>query len=208
MRHRVLVTVIAAAAVSAVLAACSGGTTTTIESSTPAASAPATATAAAGDVAFAQLMIPHHQQAVAMADLALQNADSAQVTALAKQIKAAQDPEITQMKGWLTMWGAPMTMEGSDASGMPGMDHGGMDMGGVTANGMMTAEDMAALGKAKGAEFDRMWLQMMINHHQGAIQMAEQVKATTTDPQVQQLADTIIAAQTAEIATMQQELSS
>jgi uncharacterized protein (DUF305 family) len=206
MRHRVLVTVIAAAAVSAVLAACSGGTTTTV-SSTPAASAPATATAAAGDVAFAQLMIPHHEQAVQMADLALQHADSAQVTALAQQIKAAQDPEITQMKGWLTMWGAPMTMEGSDASGKPGMDHGGMDMGGVTVSGMMTADDMAALAKARGAEFDRTWLQMMISHHQGAIQMAEQVKATSTDPQVTQLADAIIAGQTAEIATMQQELS-
>ncbi len=82
-----------------------------------------------------------------------------------------------------------------------------MDMGGVTVSGMMTADDMAALAKARGAEFDRMWLQMMISHHQGAIQMAEQVKATSTDPQVTQLADAIIAGQTAEIDTMQQELS-
>jgi uncharacterized protein (DUF305 family) len=154
------------------------------------------------DIAFAQLMIPHHQQAIAMADLAASNASSAEVKALAAQIKAAQDPEIAMMTQWLTGWGAPLAMEGAT-----GMDHGDMDMGGMTADGMMSAEDMDNLAGARGDDFDTMWLQMMITHHQGAISMAEQVASTTTNPQVEALAEAIIAGQTAEIATMQQMLA-
>jgi uncharacterized protein (DUF305 family) len=82
-----------------------------------------------------------------------------------------------------------------------------MDMGGMTVAGMMTAEDMDNLGQATGTAFDTMWLQMMITHHQGAIAMAQQVADTTTNPAVQELADAIIAGQTAEITTMQQLLS-
>jgi uncharacterized protein (DUF305 family) len=157
------------------------------------------------DIAFAQLMIPHHQQAIEMADLAATNATSAEVKALAAQIKAAQDPEISMMSQWLTGWGAPMEMEGTTDGGM---DHGDMDMGGMTVAGMMSAEDMDNLGAATGADFDTMWLQMMIAHHQGAIAMAQQVADTTTNPAVQELADAVIAGQTTEITTMQQLLAS
>jgi uncharacterized protein (DUF305 family) len=100
------------------------------------------------DVAFAQGMIPHHEQAIEMADIALDPTVGAgvKITALAKAIKGAQDPEIKTMKAWLTGWG-------KDASGaMAGMDHSGHSM-----PGMMSADDMTKLGKAKGAEFDAMW---------------------------------------------------
>jgi uncharacterized protein (DUF305 family) len=150
------------------------------------------ATGASGDVQFAQMMIPHHQQAVEMADLALQNdSASADVKALATQIKAAQDPEIQKMKGWLGQWGA------SESSGP--MDHG--------AGGMMTDQDMSNLMGANGTEFDRMWLTMMIAHHQGAVTMAQDVLATTANADVKELATAVVEGQNKEIATMQGLLS-
>ena len=162
----------------------------------------------AADVAFAQLMIPHHQQAVEMADLALAQASSDEVTQLATQIQSAQDPEIAEMTEWLEGWGEPTAMPGSEDGDMEGMDHSGMDMGGISASGMMTAEDMAGLAAARGAEFDQMWLTMMIAHHQGAITMAQQVLETTSDPRVTALAQAVIDGQTKEIETMKQLLTS
>ena len=145
-------------------------------------------TGAAGDVQFAQMMIPHHQQAVEMADLALQtDSSSADVKALATQIKAAQDPEIQKMKGWLSQWGA------SESAGP--MGHG--------AGGMMSDEDMKNLMAATGSEFDRMWLTMMIAHHQGAVAMAQDVLGTTSNAEVKQLATAVVQGQQKEIATMQ-----
>jgi uncharacterized protein (DUF305 family) len=158
------------------------------------------------DINFAQLMIPHHQQAVEMADLALAQSTDPEITKLAEQIKAAQDPEIAQMKEWLAAWGAPEQMEGATASD-GSMDHSGMDMGGMTSAGMMSAEDMQKLMDASGADFDRMWLQMMIAHHQGAVAMANQVLSSTNDAQVKKLAEAVVAGQTQEIATMQQLLA-
>ena len=155
-------------------------------------------------------MIPHHEQAVEMADLALApNAGaSAQVRDLARQIKGAQAPEIQQMTGWLNGWGAPTAMPGSDGSNDLGaMDHSGHDMAGMTMAGMMTADDMRALAAASGTEFDRLWLEMMIAHHEGAIAMAGQVDTTSQDPQVKALADAIVIAQNEEITTMQKLLA-
>jgi uncharacterized protein (DUF305 family) len=102
------------------------------------------------------------------------------------------------MNGWLEMWGAPMTM---------GDDHSGHDMGGMTMEGMMSDDDMAALMDPTGADFDRMWLEMMIAHHEGAIAMADQVLAETSDPEVTALAEAVITGQTAEIDVMQQLLA-
>jgi uncharacterized protein (DUF305 family) len=154
---------------------------------TPAASA---VSAPAGDVAFAQGMIPHHEQAVEMADVALAHPDvSDDVRRLATSVKAAQDPEIQTMSRWLSAWGAP-TM---------GDEHAGHDM-----EGMMSEEDMAALGEAKGEAFNTMWLTMMIEHHEGAVTMAEGVLTTTSNAEVTSLAKAIIEAQQAEIATMRQ----
>ena len=150
------------------------------------------------DVSFAQQMIPHHQQAVEMADLALTRETSPEVKKLAEQIKAAQGPEIEMMSMWLQSWGAPMEM---------GEDHSGHDMGGMDMSGMMSDDDMQALADAQGAEFDRMWLEMMIAHHQGAISMAEQVKAASSNADVTSLAGAVMTGQAEEIDTVQKLLA-
>lgn len=141
------------------------------------------------DVTFASSMVPHHQQAVEMAELALSRGVSTDVRELATQIKAAQGPEIATMTAWLTAWGsAPMPS-----------DH---DMGGMGMDGMMTAQQMAALDAAAGAAFDRMWLQLMVEHHEGAVVMARTELAQGQDAQAKALAGAVIAGQTKEIATM------
>lgn len=202
MRARPLVLAATGLALTALLTACGSGTTSTT-TTPPAAGSTANAVGDTADVSFAQLMIPHHQQAVAMADLALKYGSSAEVKKLAAQIEKAQGPEIAQMSGWLQAWGAPLTMPSSTSS--DGM--AGMDMGGASADGMMSTKDMDALAMARGAEFDRMWLQMMIAHHQGAITMANQVLATTKNAEVTQLAKAIVTGQTAEIDTMKKLLA-
>jgi uncharacterized protein (DUF305 family) len=159
----------------------SGSTTSSSTSSSSASSS------RAGDVMFAQMMIPHHQQAIEMAELALTNpSTSADVKELAEQIKAAQDPEIQTMNGWLRQWGAPTSAA---------MDHG--------SSGMMSADDMAALKAAEGAKFNRMWLEMMIEHHQGAVTMAQDVLSSTEEAEVKSLAQAIVDGQKKEIVTMQ-----
>ena len=144
------------------------------------------------DVVFAQGMIADHEQAIEMADIALDPTigASAEVQDLATRIKDAQDPEIELMTGWLTAWGQPVQMDAS----------GGHDMSNM--EGVMTAEEMDALGAATGTEFDTMWLEMMVRHHEGAIAMAETVKASGSSADVLGLAEQIISAQQAEIDEM------
>lgn len=191
---RRLVLLGAAVGLSGLLAACGGTSSNTspgMDGHDTSSSASSTSVAAgrAGDVMFAQMMIPHHEQAVEMAEIALGKTDaSSQVRELATAIKQAQDPEIQTMAGWLEKWGA--------ATPMGGMDHGG------TGSGMMSDADMEALEQASGAAFDEKWVSMMIAHHEGAIDMAQDVLATTDDSQVKALADAIIKAQTEEITKM------
>ncbi|WP_395308853.1 DUF305 domain-containing protein [Mycobacterium sp. AMU20-3851] len=203
-----------------VLSACSGGSTTS-ESSTAAASSSAsssvTTSADAGthndaDVAFAQGMIPHHEQAVEMSDMLLskQGVDPA-VVSLANEIKAAQAPEIEKMQGWLQQWGASSTpsTSNSDMPGhnMPGhdMSGGGMgdmpDMGG-SGHGMMSEEDMAALQNAQGAEAGSLFLEQMIEHHEGAVTMAQQEIDNGQFPAAVDMARSIVTSQQAEIDEM------
>lgn len=158
------------------------------------------------DVAFAQGMIPHHEQAIEMADIAIENAGSEEVAALARQIKDAQDPEIETLQEWLADWGQ---------SEMPSNDMGGMDHdsdattgGGMSGGGMMSDQDMADLEAVTGPEFDKMFLEMMIEHHKGAIEMAKLEKADGQNPDAMDLAEEIIAAQEGEIAEMQTLLDS
>lgn len=147
---------------------------------------------AGADAEFAQGMIAHHEQAIEMADMALDPKASAStpVKDLATRIKAAQDPEITQMKTWLTKMAMPMQMDTAAGHGMSGMA------------GMMSTSDMDALGKKTGKDFDKAWLDMMIAHHAGAITMSETLKANGTDPEMKKLADTLITAQQKEIGMM------
>lgn len=146
----------------------------------------------AADVAFAQMMIPHHEQAIEMSELALERAGSEEVKALAAQIKDAQTPEIETMTGWLEDWGEPV--EGGMDMGQGGSMDG---MGGM--NGMMSEEQMASLAAASGAEFDELFLTQMREHHVGAVMMAEQELEMGEFPEALELAQTIIDTQQAEI---------
>ncbi|WP_181787726.1 DUF305 domain-containing protein [Streptomyces phytophilus] len=146
----------------------------------------------AADVTFAKGMIPHHRQAVEMADLAPGRAASDEVKKLAADIKKAQGPEIETLSGWLDSWGEEVPAEG-------GMDH---SMHG-SAGGMMSAEDMKELEEAKGAAFDTAFMEMMIEHHEGAVAMAETERADGAYPPVKKMAGEIISAQEAEIDAME-----
>jgi uncharacterized protein (DUF305 family) len=162
----------------------------------PVAAIPADAEFNATDVGFAQGMIPHHAQAIVMADMALEQSSDSDVTELATEIKAAQAPEIEQLTAWLTTWGQPVP----DASG--GMDHSMDGMDGMMMSGMMSDADMARLGNASGTDFDTMWLQMMIQHHEGAITMARDEVAGGEYAATKAMAQSIITSQQAEIDTM------
>lgn len=140
------------------------------------------------DVMFAQMMIPHHQQAVDMGTLAETRASNLEVKALAAQIKNEQDPEITQMKGWLTEANAGMEM-GHE-----------MHMG-----GMLTDSEFAELKAATGTAFDKLYLQGMIKHHEGAIDMAQMV-LTSKNPEAKALGEAIVSSQTKQITYMKELL--
>ena len=150
------------------------------------------------DVTFAQSMIPHHEQAVEMATMAQERASSTEVKQLADKIAAAQGPEIDTTTAWLEDWGQEVP---SDSTG--GMDHSGSDM-----SGMMTDADMESLGAATGPEFDQMFLEMMLEHHSGAIEMAKTEQQDGENPEAIALAERIEADQTAEIAQMEDLLGS
>jgi uncharacterized protein (DUF305 family) len=176
------------------LAGCTAGQQNQTETS-PAASSPAAeAVFNDADVMFAQMMIPHHEQAIEMSDSLLdKDGVDEQVRVLAQEIKDAQQPEIDQMKDWLDAWGE------DELGDMGGMDH---DMGGM-GEGMMSDEDMAQLEDATGAEASRLFLEQMILHHEGAIQMAEYQVERGENPEAVALAERIVEDQTEEIATMQ-----
>ncbi|KUN99715.1 DUF305 domain-containing protein [Streptomyces caeruleatus] len=152
----------------------------------------------AQDVSFAQGMIPHHQQALQMAELAAGRASSAQVKGLAARIEKAQDPEIRKMTGWLRTWGEDVP------SAAPGMDHSGHSghSGRSGMAGMMDQEDMDKLSEASGKAFDTLFLTLMVEHHEGAVEMAEDEEAKGRYRPATELADDVVTAQTAEIEEM------
>ncbi|MEW2635212.1 DUF305 domain-containing protein [Streptomyces sp. NPDC048389] len=193
--------VAAAATAAVVLAACGGGddNATGTEgsgghnaTSSPAASAPTEqGEHNAADVAFAQGMIPHHRQAVEMADLAETRAQSTDVKALAAQIKKAQDPEIRTLSGWLASWGEEVP------KGSAGGGHAGHSM-----PGMMTDEDVTELEKSSGRAFDTAFLDMMVRHHEGAVDMARTEQADGSHRPARAMAGDIVTSQSAEITRM------
>ncbi|MEU9323044.1 DUF305 domain-containing protein [Streptomyces canus] len=179
------------------LAACGGGDDSGSAASSPSVSGEASAGAHnAQDVSFAQGMIPHHQQAIEMAELADGRAASTQVKDLAARVEKAQGPEITTMTGWLKSWDEKVP------ESMPGMDHSGMD--GMA--GMMDSADMGKLKKASGKDFDSMFLTMMVEHHEGAVEMATTEKAKGEDKAATAMAGDIVTAQNAEISEMKKLL--
>ncbi len=152
------------------------------------------------DADFATQMIPHHAQALEMAGMVPAEGTSAELVELAEAIEAAQQPEIDQLTGMLEDWGEAVPEASAD-------DHAAMGHGTSDAMpGMMTAEDMTALASAVGPEFERMWLEMMIQHHEGAVDMADVELADGSDDEAKDLAQEIIDAQQSEIAQMQEML--
>jgi uncharacterized protein (DUF305 family) len=192
---------VTAGAAALVLTACGGSGGHDMGSMNSDSSPSATASAKAGahnaaDVSFSKEMIQHHRQAIEMADLADSRASSQEVKDLATKIKGAQDPEIKTMSSWLTAWGEEVPAD------MSGMSH---DMS-SSMPGMMSSDDMDKLKKASGTEFDKMFLDMMVQHHQGAIKMATTEKADGKYGPATKLADDVITAQTAEIKEMNKML--
>ncbi|MFM2115340.1 MAG: hypothetical protein RI908_1081 [Actinomycetota bacterium] len=181
-----------AVALVAVLAACGSNSSDTAGGSdATTASTTATNTFNNADVMFAQMMIPHHEQAIEMSDMALDPTMGAseEILDLATQIKDAQDPEITQMKNLLMAWNKP---EAADS----GMNHSSM------MSGMMSSDEMAELGKKMGKDFDVAWAEAMIAHHEGAIEMANTVLDDGTNADIRALAQAVIKGQQAEIETL------
>ncbi|MFG2302424.1 DUF305 domain-containing protein [Actinacidiphila glaucinigra] len=202
-RRAALATIAAAAAL--VLAACGGTDHAGGTHTAPAATASTPASAGQynqADVTFAQQMIPHHRQAVAMAEVAETRASSDEVKSLADKIKQAQDPEINTMSGWLTAWGKDVPQDIGMDHEMPGMDHGDAS----SMPGMMGSDQMGDLDGASGKAFDTMFLTMMIEHHQGAIDMAKTEKNQGAYAPAKALAGDIVTAQTAEITQMRKML--
>ena len=147
------------------------------------------------DVMFSQMMIPHHEQAIEMSDIALDPAVGASdaVKKLATRIKAAQDSEITKMKAFLTTWKERLTPDSSK-------DHSHM------MSGMLSADDIKKLSALRGVEFDRAWMTSMIEHHEGAIEMAKDVLKDGKDSAVKTLAKLVTTVQDSEILEMKKLL--
>jgi uncharacterized protein (DUF305 family) len=183
--HRFTLAAVALVATAA-LAACGS------DEEEPASNAPASEQAGEqeehndADVSFAQGMIPHHRQAVEMAGLADDRAASAEVTDLANRIEEAQGPEIETLTGWLEGWGEEVPAEGHASH----EGHEGQDM------------EIAELEGASGEAFDALFMEMMIEHHEGAVAMAETEQAEGAYGPAREMAQDIIISQSAEIDEM------
>ncbi|MFD7974810.1 DUF305 domain-containing protein [Streptomyces sp. NPDC059071] len=191
----------AVAAAGLLLAACGGsGDSDGMEhggKTSATASAGASSGASAGafndaDVMFAQMMIPHHEQALQMAKLADGRAEDAEIKQIVAAVEKAQDPEIQKMKSWLKAWGKPESAAGG---------HGGHAMA-----GMLSDADMTDLAAAKGKEFDRKFAELMIAHHEGAVEMAKTEQKDGKDPEAKKVADDVVRTQAAEIAQLKKIL--
>jgi uncharacterized protein (DUF305 family) len=136
------------------------------------------------ELMFASMMIPHHSQAVTMSELALANTTNPEILSLATAIRDAQAPEIEQMQSWL------------DASSYSESHAHHMEM-----SGMLTDEEIAELSSVKGETFDRLFLEGMIAHHEGAIDMISMIK-NSTNSEVKKLSVDILTSQSAEIEAM------
>jgi uncharacterized protein (DUF305 family) len=150
-----------------------------------ATSSPSNSKYSADDIAFAEMMIPHHEQAIEMSEIALLNTTNPDVLLLAQEIKDAQSHEIEVMKSW---------------DGVKASTHAGHQM-----DGMLSDDELAALRQSQGGEFDTLFLQGMIKHHQGAITMAQAV-VNSNNKEVADLATSIINAQELEISKMKELL--
>ncbi|WP_405432596.1 DUF305 domain-containing protein [Micromonospora sp. NBC_00617] len=141
------------------------------------------------DTVFVQMMIPHHEQALEMSTLAQDRAADPRIRAYADRIRAGQGPEIKVLRGWLATRGLPETA--------PGHDHAGM-------RGMQSPEAMKRLTAARGVEFDRLFITMMTDHHQGAVTMATDLLSVGVDATLNELATSLATEQAIEIARLRE----
>lgn len=185
-KNRILAATATTAMLLASLTACAPGTSEMSHDDHQSESA--AAGFSSDDIMFAQMMIPHHEQAIEMSTLAETRAENPEVKALAAKIKAAQAPEIEIMKGWLTKAGASA--------------HMGHTMG---MDGMLSEAEMQALRNATGKEFDRLFLEGMIAHHEGAVEMTSMVTGSKNED-AHSLGHAIDDSQTDEIAFMKELL--
>lgn len=207
-RQKLVLTAAAAVAVLG-LSACTGDesgteseTTTAVQTTASSESATSTSEVSSqhseADVMFAQMMLPHHEQAIEMSDIILaKDGIPDDVTQLAEDIKNAQGPEIQQLTEWLDQWGEPTEPEGG---------HGGHNMSEM--DGMLSDEELQQLSDAEGTDAARLFLEQMIAHHEGAITMAEDEVADGTYQPAVDLAQTIIDTQQQEIDMMRDLLDS
>jgi uncharacterized protein (DUF305 family) len=179
------------------LTSCSGSTdhTETHQADEPAATAQPPGFNAE-DHAFATTMIPHHEQAIELAALAPQRSTNADLIALAAKISAEQEPEIKALRVFLVQW---------DENPEDNTSHGGDGDHGAMA-GMVDEATMTKLQSLQGAQFDTLWLQSMISHHEGAIDMAKAEVADGQNDDIKRMAQTMIDTQQAEITQMNQML--
>ncbi|MGW7428047.1 DUF305 domain-containing protein [Streptomyces sp. NPDC054861] len=146
------------------------------------------------DVMFAQMMIPHHEQALEMAALAERRAEDPGIRKLVAEIEKAQGPEIRKMRSWLAGWGKPESAA-----------HDGR--GGHEMAGMMSARDMTGLAATKGTAFDRRFAELMIAHHDGAVAMAQAERKDGRNATARKLADDVVRTQTAEVDRLRKILA-
>lgn len=155
------------------------------------------------DVDFASDMIQHHAQALQMVDLTLGRKLDAEVVTLTEQIRTAQAPEIEKMADWLEDWDQPVPETSRDHANAHAQEHGeSVDMD-TDMPGMLSAKELESLESASGPEFQTMWLEMMIEHHEGAVEMAEAQVEEGSNAKAVALAEDIISTQEREISTMQ-----
>jgi len=185
---------VAALAGAVVVSSCSKAEDPSAQSASAAPSSAQVAVHNADDVMFAQMMIPHHEQAVELSAMVPDRSTNPAVVTLAATISGEQQPEITAMKALLVQW---------EVDPNAAADHSGH---GMAMQGMVDDATMAKLQSLKGAEFDTLWLQSMISHHQGAIDMANTEIAKGQSADMITMAKSIVTAQQAEIDQMKQML--
>jgi uncharacterized protein (DUF305 family) len=185
---------VAALAGAVVVSSCSKAEDPSARSASTAPSSAQVAVHNADDAMFAQMMIPHHEQAVELSAMVPDRSTDPAVVKLAATISGEQQPEITAMKALLLQW---------EVDPNAAADHSGH---GMAMQGMVDDATMAKLQSLKGAEFDTLWLQSMISHHQGAIEMAKAEIANGQTVDMITMAKSMVTAQQAEIDQMKQML--
>ncbi|SDI82279.1 Uncharacterized conserved protein, DUF305 family [Arthrobacter subterraneus] len=165
---------------------------------------------ASADAGFARDMQRHHAQAVEMSMLVLDRTDTEPVRALAYDIALTQQQQIGQMFAWLQDWGLPQTGSGTPMQWMPEhqMSPAGTGEDQMSMPGMASAEDLDRLRDSQGDEAERLYLELMIDHHRGGVQMAQAALETATTDQVRDLAGKLITSQSSEIDAMNALLQS